>query len=147
MSVGTKEILEKLNEMNNRLMLTSNIFFFTDVPQIEVLKKSSLYFTHCGMNSTCEALKYGVPMICIPIDFDQPMIATTLCEKLKVGVRLDPLTMRSDEVARVMCEVLTDRTYANRSAEMAKSLSEYNGGEEASRLILEYMDNAEKKTK
>lgn len=77
------------------------------------------------------------------------MIASQVCEKLKVGVRLDPLTMKSDEIARVMCEVLTDNVkYANRSAEMAKRfIGKNNGGEEASKLILEYMERVEKKSK
>jgi UDP:flavonoid glycosyltransferase YjiC (YdhE family) len=36
------------------------------VPQLEILPYTKLFITHGGMNSTMEAVNYGVPMIVIP---------------------------------------------------------------------------------
>ena len=37
--------------------------FNPKVPQLEILEKNDLFITHCGMNSTNEAIKYAVPII------------------------------------------------------------------------------------
>ena len=41
-------------------------------PQIELLKRAALCITHAGLNTTLESLAQGVPMVAIPIAFDQP---------------------------------------------------------------------------
>jgi hypothetical protein len=52
---------------NKQLVLPSNVLLQQSVPQIEVLKRVSLFITHGGMNSANEAILYAVPVICIPI--------------------------------------------------------------------------------
>lgn len=43
-------------------------------PQLDVLahKAVGCFMTHCGWNSTLEALSMGVPMVAVPVWFDQP---------------------------------------------------------------------------
>lgn len=55
--------------------------------QLKVLCHPSLggFFTHCGMNSTLEALYAGVPMLTLPIAFDQPINSRLIAEEWKVG--------------------------------------------------------------
>jgi UDP-glucoronosyl and UDP-glucosyl transferase len=48
------------------------------VPQIEVLKRAALCITHAGINTALESLAEGVPMVAIPIGFDQPGIAARI---------------------------------------------------------------------
>ena len=58
--------------------------------QLKVLCHPSLggFFTHCGMNSTLEALYAGVPMLTLPIAFDQPINSRLIVEVWKVGYNL-----------------------------------------------------------
>ena len=42
------------------------------VPHAAVLPHASLVVTHAGMGTVMAALAYGVPMLCIPLDRDQP---------------------------------------------------------------------------
>jgi zeaxanthin glucosyltransferase len=44
-------------------------------PQIELLKRAAVCITHAGLNTTLESLAQGVPMVAIPIAFDQPGIS------------------------------------------------------------------------
>jgi len=59
------------------------------VPQWEVLchAKTSVFVSHCGANSTMEALLAGVPMVCSPKKADQPANAARVCSA-GCGVRL-----------------------------------------------------------
>ncbi|CAK9168980.1 unnamed protein product [Ilex paraguariensis] len=58
-------------------------------PQLEVLQHQAIgcFVTHCGWNSTLEALSLGVPMVAMPIWTDQTTNAKYVKDVWKVGVR------------------------------------------------------------
>src|SRR5262249_44209752 len=47
-------------------------------PQIALLKRATLAITHAGLNTVLESLGQGVPMVAIPIGFDQPGVAARI---------------------------------------------------------------------
>ncbi|MEO8736952.1 MAG: nucleotide disphospho-sugar-binding domain-containing protein [Edaphobacter sp.] len=51
--------------------IPSNLIVVDKAPQLELLKRSVLCITHAGLNTTLESLAQGVPMIAIPIGYDQ----------------------------------------------------------------------------
>ncbi|KAI5077675.1 hypothetical protein GOP47_0007499 [Adiantum capillus-veneris] len=58
------------------------------VPQVKVLSHPSVggFLTHCGWNSTLEAISHGVPMLCFPYIGDQFLNAKFIIEEWKVGL-------------------------------------------------------------
>ena len=68
-STGDSEVYQKFmrKAKNEGWKMPENIVFQPFVPQIEILKRASLFITHAGMNSVNEAIFYGVPVICLPI--------------------------------------------------------------------------------
>jgi MGT family glycosyltransferase len=44
-------------------------------PQLEVLERASLAITHAGLNTVLDSLMSGVPMVAVPIAYEQPAIA------------------------------------------------------------------------
>ncbi|KAJ7961939.1 Glycosyltransferase [Quillaja saponaria] len=58
-------------------------------PQLEVLnhKAVACFMTHCGWNSTLEALSLAVPMVAMPQWTDQPTNAKFIVDVWKVGIR------------------------------------------------------------
>lgn len=58
--------------------------------QLKVLCHSSVggFLTHCGMNSTLEAIFAGVPMLALPLFFDQPIDGRLIAEEWKIGLNL-----------------------------------------------------------
>ncbi|KAL6845966.1 hypothetical protein ACP4OV_023414 [Aristida adscensionis] len=81
-------------------------------PQLEVLHHRAVgcFLTHCGWNSTAEALVAGVPMAALPQWTDQPMNAEYVEAVWRVGVRVRPAAAdglaRREEVARAIAEVM-----------------------------------------
>ncbi|KAL8040410.1 hypothetical protein ABFX02_10G095800 [Erythranthe guttata] len=58
--------------------------------QIKVLSNPVIggFLTHCGWNSTLESMWCGVPMICYPIDWDQPTNRKLVVDDWKIGINL-----------------------------------------------------------
>ncbi|XP_057466527.1 UDP-glucosyltransferase 29-like [Actinidia eriantha] len=58
-------------------------------PQVKILRHPSIggFVSHCGWGSTMEAMKYGNPIIAIPMHLDQPTNAR-LVEEIGVGVEV-----------------------------------------------------------
>lgn len=135
---GYKQLREKIE--TGELVVPGNVFLRARVPQLEVLKRASLFITHCGMNSTSEAIKYAVPIVAIPLEADQPMVAKRVCDRLMFGVRLDPIGVSSDDIADAVDQVLSDEQYANNIGEMSKISAKYNGSVEGARLVVEYLN-------
>ncbi|KAL3506840.1 hypothetical protein ACH5RR_032222, partial [Cinchona calisaya] len=59
-------------------------------PQLEVLSNEAIgcFFSHCGWNSSIEALSLGVPMVVMPQWTDQTTNAKLVQDVLKAGVRV-----------------------------------------------------------
>ncbi|XP_062225219.1 UDP-glucosyltransferase UGT13248-like [Phragmites australis] len=80
-------------------------------PQLEVLahKATGCFLTHCGWNSTTEAIAAGVPMVAMPQSADQPTIAKYVESAWGIGLRMRPDEiglLRREEVERCIREVM-----------------------------------------
>ncbi|XP_077225527.1 UDP-glycosyltransferase 74E1-like [Tasmannia lanceolata] len=80
-------------------------------PQLEVLahKAVGCFVTHCGWNSTVEALSLGVPMVAIPLWGDQPTNAKYVEEVWGAGVRAkvdDEGIVRREEMKICIREIM-----------------------------------------
>ncbi|KAJ8527545.1 hypothetical protein K7X08_014996 [Anisodus acutangulus] len=78
-------------------------------PQAKILTHSSIggFVSHCGWNSISESIEFGVPIIAIPMQLDQPMNTKLLIE---IGVALEDVrndngALHREEIARVMKDV------------------------------------------
>ncbi|XP_004504205.1 flavonol 7-O-beta-glucosyltransferase UGT74F1 [Cicer arietinum] len=79
----SKELVEEISLSGKGLVVNW-------IPQLEVLSNKAIgcFVTHCGWNSTLEALCLGVPMVAIPQWTDQPMNAKFVEDVWKVGIRV-----------------------------------------------------------
>lgn len=132
---------------NGELKLPENILLRAKVPQLEVLKRAHLFITHCGMNSTSETIKYGVPVIGIPIESDQPINANRICNELSLGIQLDPLNLKAEEISDAIEKVLSDEKYRQNAQELAKVSAKYTGHFEGARIVVDYLDEKDPKKK
>ena len=103
-------------------------------PQLELLKRAKLIITHAGLNTTLEALSYGVPMVAIPITDDQPAIAARIVWS-GVGELLMPSQLSATRLEAKVHRVLTEPSYRLRAAQLQNAISATNGVEQASDIV------------
>ncbi|OAY77464.1 anthocyanidin 5,3-O-glucosyltransferase-like [Ananas comosus] len=74
-------------------------------PQVEVLRHGAVgaFVSHCGWNSSLEAITAGVPLVCWPLYAEQRMNKVFLVDEIRVGVAVDgydQALVAADEVER-----------------------------------------------
>ncbi|KAM1027318.1 hypothetical protein FF2_039633 [Malus domestica] len=83
-------------------------------PQAKILKHSSVggFVSHCGWSSVLESIKFGVPIIAMPMQLDQPVNAR-LVEEVGVGVEVIRTggggSLQRQEVAKVIIDVVVEK--------------------------------------
>ncbi|RLN07631.1 crocetin glucosyltransferase 2-like [Panicum miliaceum] len=125
-------------------------------PQLEVLAHPAVgcFVTHCGWNSTMEAMGAGVPMVAMPQWSDQTMNAKYIEDVWRVGVRVRPDergVVRKEEVERCVTEVME----GERSAEYRQNATNWkekakramNEGGSSNNNILEFIGKLGPKSK
>ena len=119
--------------------LPENISVFSHVDQISVLQQADTFVSHCGMNSVSESLYFGVPLVMLPQTAEQSGVAERV-RQLGAGIKLDRPDASSllDAVSRI----LTDRTCAEKAAELAKGFKRCPGAKGAADKILQVCNHA-----
>jgi len=112
----------------------SNAIIVKRVPQLELLKQSSVCITHAGLNTVLESLAQGVPQVAIPVTFDQPGVAARIADK-KTGVVTSLEKLTAPHLSTLLDEVLNDSTYRNNARQIQKAVAETNGLSRAADLI------------
>lgn len=83
-----------------------NIKYFGLLPQLMILKKTSIFITHGGFNSVKEALYFKVPMIVVsrPDEYDRG-ISGIMVESLKIGKYLDGRSLTAPKLEAALRSV------------------------------------------
>jgi len=103
------------------------------VDQQAVLARADLLVCHGGMNSVLEALAAGLPMVVIPLAFEQSAIAARL-ERAGVAQALGPRTS-GRRLAEAIAEVGTSPGFRDRARAVRGEISEAGGVVRAADLI------------
>jgi MGT family glycosyltransferase len=103
------------------------------VPQRAVLARAALAVTHCGFNTVLDALAQGVPMVGLPITFEQPATGARLeragaAEVLQRG-------RSPHRIREAMDRVLAERSYRASAVTLAAEIAGAGGVRRAADLI------------
>ncbi|PEU95672.1 glycosyl transferase [Bacillus cereus] len=104
----------------------NNFKLYNYVPQLEVLQHADVFVTHGGMNSSSEALYYGVPLVVIPVTGDQPLVAKRVNE-VGAGIRLNRKELTSELLRESVKKVMNDVTFKENSRKVGESLRKAGG--------------------
>jgi MGT family glycosyltransferase len=113
------------------------------VPQLELLKQATICITHAGLNTALESLAEGIPLLAIPITYDQPGVAARIAHH-KTGMVTSLAGLTADHLALLLEELLIDPIYRENARKLQKAITKANGLSLAADLIEESLGTRKK---
>ncbi|MFD2238346.1 glycosyltransferase [Aureimonas populi] len=103
------------------------------LPQRAVLSHAAVCITHAGLNTAMDALEAGVPMLAIPIAFDQPGVAARIVH-YGVGLKLSRRSLEERAVHDAVQRLLAEDGFRRRARALGQEVREAGGAPRASMM-------------
>ena len=132
---GKYEVILSVGESRPPKDAPGHIHIHPRVDQIAVLQAADVFITHCGMNSTSEALYHGVPLVTRPLTPEEGGVANRV-EALGAGLRLN--CTAPDAIRRAVDAVLSDPKYRDAAGKIGEGFRKCGGAKAAAEMILKY---------
>ena len=103
-------------------------------PQMAVLAKTCLTLTHAGLNTVLDSLANGVPLVAVPITYEQPAIASRI--RWSGTGRVIPLPkLAVRELRETIQIVLSESSYTDKARTVKRSIESAGGITRAADII------------
>lgn len=106
--------------------LPANIAIYAWVPQLDVLRRASLFVTHGGLGSVHDGLYFGVPLLLVPQQGEQRFIANRVVE-LGAGLLLKKAQVTTDSIRLNADKLLADPRYKTEAIRIGESFRAAGG--------------------
>jgi MGT family glycosyltransferase len=103
-------------------------------PQRAVLRRSAAAILHGGFNTVLDALAAGVPIVALPIAFEQPGTAARVAWT-GAGEVLSPRTLSVRRLARALERVIGQPRYRQAASRLAADMGDVDGAGSAAAAI------------
>lgn len=103
-------------------------------PQLELLAKAHAVITHAGTNTTMGALRFGVPMVAMPITNDQPGTAARL-ERTGAGAVIPLQHLNASRLRSTLEQVMSKPSFRKESKRLQNSIEKAGGVQKAADII------------
>ena len=103
-------------------------------PQLELIRRSALTISHGGLNTALESLERGVPMVVLPVTYDQPGVGARV-EWSGAGRSIPVGRLTVDRLRDAVRTVLGDPAYRERAGRLQSSIEAADGLNRAADLI------------
>ena len=103
-------------------------------PQADVLSRAALTITHAGLNTVLDSLTWGVPLVAIPLTYEQPAIARRI-EWTGCGRTVPERGISAAILKQAVLAVMLQREHRLAARRIADSIKEAGGVTQAADLV------------
>ena len=103
-------------------------------PQRELLARAVLTITHGGLNTVLDSLTHGIPVVTVPITFEQPAISRRV-EWTRSGRSIAFSKLDVSRLARIVSEVLDGPAYRTGAGRISEAIRQAGGVNRAADVI------------
>ena len=114
---------------------TENFIVRERVPQLDLLPHLDTVVCHGGHNTVCESLLFGIPLVVIPIAYDQSHVASQVT-RAGCGLRLNFRRFKAADLRAAVWSAIREEPYRQAATRIRHSFQQA-GGVEAAAAILE----------
>lgn len=111
-----------------------NFIVQRNIPQLQLLPHLDAVICHGGHNTVCETLTYGLPMVVIPIAYDQSHVAGRIV-RVGAGLRLNFNRFKARHLKEAADEILSHPGYSSAARAISTSFTEAGGTATAATLL------------
>ncbi|SDD91138.1 glycosyltransferase [Pedobacter soli] len=105
-----------------------------EVPQLDLLPYLDAVVCHGGHNTVCETLMHGLPMVVIPIAYDQSHVAGRVF-RVGAGERLNFNRFKASHLKEAVNKVMQDSSYKMAAEEIKQSFTDAGGTASAAGVL------------
>jgi zeaxanthin glucosyltransferase len=117
-----------------------NVLMVPSVPMLALLPQLDAVISHGGMNTVCETLGHGVPLVLAPIRHDQPVVADQVV-RAGAGLRVPFRRVRPGQLREALTAVLDDPSYRHAAMKIRDSFTAAGGAAKAAEQIISIRTN------
>lgn len=134
--LGLRLVITHCGRLSQRQIerLPGNPMVFDYLPQEAALAQADLVVTHAGFNTVLETLACGLPMVALPIAFDQPAVAARIL-RAGVGEVVKPRHASVRNLRRALSMVLSDPAYRAKAFTVQSEIAAAGGVRRAADLV------------
>lgn len=110
-------------------------------PQLELIRQASLTICHGGLNTTLESLEQGVPLVVLPVAYDQPGVGARV-ELAGVGRSIPIGSLTLGRLGAAVDEILDNPAYRERAVALRSRIAAEGGLNRAAIAIEEAFEKA-----
>jgi MGT family glycosyltransferase len=103
-------------------------------PQAEVLARAALTITHAGLNTVLDSMANSVPVVAVPITFEQPAIARRV-EWAGAGRAIALSGLTADRLREAVTTVLKDPAYGAAARRLSAATKQAGGTRAAADIV------------
>ena len=107
------------------------------VSQLDVLRRTSVFVSHGGMNSVSESLHHGVPLVLVPQMGEQEIVAKRV-EDIGAGLCITKTEVTADVLRQSVRRVQSDERFRIQAALAGKSFAAAGGAARGADAILAF---------
>jgi MGT family glycosyltransferase len=135
-AMGTTEhrTIVSMGPLKDQMKLGANQYGDQFLPQPSILPQCDLLITHGGNNTVCEGFHFGLPMIGLPLFWDQYDNAQRL-QETGFGTRLPTYDWSEDQLVGAVDRLLADDALHARVSDVAIEVRSEPGPEKGAALI------------
>lgn len=138
------KVIDAFREEPFTVVLVSDPALFTDIPdnfivqkripQVALLPHLQAVVCHGGNNTVCETLSHGLPLVVIPIAYDQSHVAGRVA-RVEAGLRLNFNRFKAHHLREALREVLQQPKYSEGAQRIQASFEQAGGVQQAVQLL------------
>ena len=127
-------VIVSMGPLHDQMRLGARMWGEEFLPQPSILPQCDLLITHGGNNTVTEGFNFGLPMIVLPLFWDQYDNAQRV-EELGFGRRLETYGATQDEIVAAVDALLADNALKARMAEISGRLQAAPAQEKAADVV------------